>query len=413
MSLVPTTITARRTPGHKPALAWFAAFGGAWVFVLVLLGAFTTSIGAGMIFPDWPLSNGSLNPDGWLSDLAKFAEHSHRLSAEVMSLVAIGLAVWIWFTEERAWLRRLAIFAVVLVLVQAVVGGLRVLLEPEQVVTISTSVGQLFAMLHACLAQIFVCTLLAIAVSLSRAWTAPVPEAGRRVEWESPASRVLQGAPATQTGAGLRRLGRVCCGLLLVQLAVAAVMRHSFAGLAIPTFPLSTPDGALLPTAWDFRVAIQFAHRVMAALLAVALPWFAIALWRERVRGSGQKNGALLLVALLALQIFLGAEAVWRLRDPYWTTAHVLAGACLLATTFGLTWWTHRGVIESRAGAARRVGEPFASPRAGLAPDLGQKQTPTSNGALGTRPSREASTFAKVTADRPAGTATRPTCDHS
>jgi hypothetical protein len=194
-----------------------------------------------------------------------------------------------------------------------------------------------------------------------------------------------------------------------VQLAVAAVMRHSFAGLAIPTFPLSTPDGALLPTAWDFRVAIQFAHRVMAALLAVALPWFAIALWRERVRGSGQKNGALLLVALLALQIFLGAEAVWRLRDPYWTTAHVLAGACLLATTFGLTWWTHRGVIESRAGAARRVGEPFASPRAGLAPDLGQKQTPTSNGALGTRPSREASTFAKATADRPEGTATRPT----
>jgi len=360
----------------------------------VILGAFTTSIGAGMIFPDWPLSNGSLNPEGWLSDLAKFAEHSHRLSAEVMSLVAIGLAVWIWVAEERAWLRKLAIFAVGLVLVQAVVGGLRVLLEPEQVAAISTSVGQLFAMLHACLAQIFVCTLLAIALSLSRGWTvpgSPPPDTDLRVA-------------TTPPGAGLRRLGRVCCGLLLVQLAVAAVMRHSFAGLAIPTFPLSTPEGALLPPAWDFKVAIQFAHRVMAALLAVALPWFAVALWRERVRGSGQKNGALLLVALLALQIFLGAEAVWRLRDPYWTTAHVLTGACLLATTFGLTWWTHRGVIESRAaGAARRVGDPFVSLRAGFAPGIGQKQTLTPNGALGPRPLREAT----------AGTVTRPTSDPS
>jgi heme a synthase len=34
------------------------------VFVLVLLGAFTTTIGAGMVFTDWPLSNGSINPEG-------------------------------------------------------------------------------------------------------------------------------------------------------------------------------------------------------------------------------------------------------------------------------------------------------------------------------------------------------------
>ena len=60
--------SASRTSAYKPALAVFAAFGGAWVFVLVTLGAFTTSIGAGMAFPDWPLSNGSINPEGWLRD---------------------------------------------------------------------------------------------------------------------------------------------------------------------------------------------------------------------------------------------------------------------------------------------------------------------------------------------------------
>lgn len=122
-----------RTPAYKPGLAWFAALGSAWVFVLVAMGAFTTSIGAGMVFPDWPLSNGSLNPNGWLSDLAMFAEHSHRLSAGLMSMITIAIVVWLWRTESRSWLRRLAVAAVVLIFIQAFVGGLRVLLENHRV----------------------------------------------------------------------------------------------------------------------------------------------------------------------------------------------------------------------------------------------------------------------------------------
>src|SRR5258708_110034 len=156
-----------RTASYKPMLAWFAGIGSFWVFVLVMLGAFTTSIGAGMAFADWPLSNGSLNPKGWLSNVAMFAEHSHRLSAGVLSAVTVILFVWIWRTEARTWLRRLAGFAVSLVFAQAVVGGLRVLYDPLKVDAVNTSLGRLFAMLHACLAQIFVCTLFAIVAALS------------------------------------------------------------------------------------------------------------------------------------------------------------------------------------------------------------------------------------------------------
>src|SRR5277367_6550175 len=118
-----------RTAGYKPGLAAFSKVAAAWVFVLVALGAFTTSIGAGMAFPDWPLSNGSLNPTGWLTDLSKFSEHSHRLSVGVLSVLALILAVWVWRTESRAWLRRLAYLGVAVVFAQAVVGGLRVLLD--------------------------------------------------------------------------------------------------------------------------------------------------------------------------------------------------------------------------------------------------------------------------------------------
>ncbi len=160
----------RRTADWQPARAWFAALGAGWVFVLVLLGAFTTSIGAGMIFPDWPLSNGSINPDGWLTDVAMFAEHSHRLSAGLMAALTLVIAVWVWCTDARAWLRWLAVAAFALVMAQALLGGLRVLLDHLHIESIETSVGRLFAMGHAVLAQVFVCALIAIALSLSRPW---------------------------------------------------------------------------------------------------------------------------------------------------------------------------------------------------------------------------------------------------
>jgi cytochrome c oxidase assembly protein subunit 15 len=313
-----------RTTAYKPALATFAAVAGAWVFVLVTLGAFTTSIDAGMAFPDWPLSNGSLNPHGWLTSLPMFSEHAHRLSAGLMTILSLLLAIWIWFTEERSWLRKLAIFAVALCVFQAIVGGLRVLLEPEKVAPLGTSVGQLFAMLHACLGQGLACTLIALAIACSRSWQ----------------ERAVPVSP------GLQRWGVLCCELLFVQLAIAAIMRHSFAGLAIPTFPWSNAAGGLFPPVWTFKVAIHFAHRVMALVLTVALVVFAIKVWTDRGAPLGMRMGASVLVSLLALQILLGAAVIRTFRDPLVTTAHVLVGALTLATTFWMTWLAHRDAME-------------------------------------------------------------------
>ena len=249
--------TAQRTDSYQPALAWSAAVGGVWVFILVMLGAFTTSIGAGMIFLDWPLSNGSLNPEGWLTDMMMFAEHSHRLSAGLMSFITIGIWFAVWKYEARGWVRAVALFAVGLVFFQAFVGGLRVLLDHLHIDMVNTSMGRLFAMLHAGLAQIYLCVLLTISLALCRGW--------------------IEGSRAT-AGSKVRTLGFWCCALLVLQLAIAAIMRHSYAGMAIPTFPLSSADGDLLPPYWDFRVGIHFAHRVMAIVLTVALVWFAVAL---------------------------------------------------------------------------------------------------------------------------------------
>lgn len=346
---MPPVNTLSRSAAYQPGLAWFAALGCAWVFMLVTLGAFTTSIGAGMVFPDWPLSNGSLNPAGWLGNLAMFAEHSHRLSAGLMTLITIAIAVAIWRTEKRRWLRRLAVAAVLLVFIQAVVGGLRVLLERHHVEMIETSVGRLFAMAHACLAQIFVCTLTAIAASYSRPWVEPSAKNKRT------------------SLTALRKLGIACCALLLLQLAIAAVMRHSFAGLSIPTFPYSTPEGGWLPTEWSFRVSIHFAHRITAVVLTIAIVGFSVALLRTPTLSTKMKNGAVLLLLLLFAQISLGAAVVLTSRQPHTTTAHVIVGACLLAATFLITWFLHRDAIEAHPSAIKSAQFP--------APPIPVKQT--------------------------------------
>ena len=318
-----------RTSAHKPALAVFAAIGSIWVFLLVTLGAFTTSIGAGMAFPDWPLSNGSINPEGWLTDIAKFAEHSHRLTGMVMGFITIGLALWLWRREQRGWLRALGGWAIVIVIFQGILGGKRVTLDAIAVPGFEMSLGQMLRIPHGILAQVYVCLLIAIAVASSRAW----------IEQAIPVSRTV------------RRLGIACCLLVVAQLVIAATMRHNGAGLSIYTFPYSTSAGHWLPTEWDFRIGIHFAHRAMAVVLSVFLVWFTIAIHRDRGATATMRAAAASLVALLVLQITLGAQIIWTMRKPEMTTGHVVVGALTLAVTFWLTWLAHRDTLENNSPA--------------------------------------------------------------
>ncbi len=314
-----------RTATYKPGLAWFAAIGSLWVFVLVALGAFTTSIGAGMAFPDWPLSNGSINPHGWLTEIDKFAEHSHRLSGTMMGLLTIALAVWLHRAEQRAWLRQLGWWALAIVIFQGFLGGTRVMFDRVHVPGFEMSFGQMLRIPHGVLAQVYVCVLFAIAAGLSRAWV-----------------ENLLGQPSER----VRRLGWWCVVLLLVQLTIASTMRHNYAGLAIPTFPSSTPDGGLLPAQWDYKVVLHFMHRAMAAVIGIMVLVYGHFLWREKSLILPLRAASFLLVAVVAAQIYLGAQIIWTGRSVYMTTGHVILGALTLATTFVVAFFTQRGSME-------------------------------------------------------------------
>lgn len=268
-----------------------------------------------MVFEDWPLSNGSLNPEGWTENADMAAEHSHRLLGMIVGNLTIALTIWIWWVDGRSWMRRLGFIAFILVVVQGILGGVRVL---ENEVN--------YAIAHGCLGQIFFCVLTAIAIGHTKEW--------HKLREDSTSTAELP------KGTGLTLIG-----LLFVQLIIAAIMRHKGAGLAIPTFPL-TPEGTLIPTDWYFGVTIHFAHRALAAVIL-----FVYSLWIVQLLSASKHNYirslGLLACVLVIVQIALGASVIWTGRTPFITTMHVLNGAFLLATTWATHFFCYHAKLEN------------------------------------------------------------------
>lgn len=312
--------SSKPATAHYPGLSGFAFLTLAVTLILLYAGGFTTTIGAGMVFPDWPLSNGSLNPPGWTTDEAMLAEHSHRLLGALVGLLTLTLAVWIHLREDRKWMNRLAWFAFALVVFQGFLGGFRVLL-----------VSLDLAKIHGVTAQIYLCTLTALVVGLSR-WWREVP-------------RVLPEG-AERAWGRMRTLGLVLCAAVFVQLVVGAVMRHRGAGMAIPFFPHARADGGWLPSAWNWATQIHFLHRVLAVVILGLLIAWMVALFRGPGVTRAMKKLAVAALALVCIQIALGAEIIWSGRAPFQTTLHVLNGAIFFAVTWAGTFAGFRPFLE-------------------------------------------------------------------
>jgi cytochrome c oxidase assembly protein subunit 15 len=316
-------LSKHRTASYKPGLFGFCIFTLGWITLLLYAGGFTTSIKAGMAFLDWPLSNGSVNPDGWLSESDKLAEHSHRLLGMKIGLLSIALLAWTWLRETRASVRRLAGALVCVVILQGLLGGARVRFDWLNTQAEHNLVAQSFAVAHACGAQIVLGTLVAITLMSTRAW--------------------IEGRPTTTAAVPktIRTWGGLACIGLFLQVLIGAIMRHADAGLAIIRFPLARP-GSLFPAEWNFDISIHFAHRVWAIGATLLIVIFVGKIWGHRPTRQSLRYAALFLLFLLAVQIYLGALTIWTIKNPYVATMHALIGAFLLATTWGLTLFTHR-----------------------------------------------------------------------
>jgi cytochrome c oxidase assembly protein subunit 15 len=339
----------------NPWLYWFAVLTALATLALIGIGGLVTSHEAGMSVPDWPTTYGYnmfLFPiSKWLGGI--FYEHSHRLLASGVGLMTTVLAVWLWLKDSRPWMHWLGVAAFLLVVAQAVLGGLRVTLHMD-------SLG----IYHATIAQLFFVLTCALALFTSRWW--------KGLERRPPARREENSADkhaVPEAGAPLRRLVLFTTILILVQLIIAAVMRHQHAGLAISDFPLAHgklwPDtGAEAVARYNaqrvsinaenpitaFQIELQMAHRVVA--LAILICVGAVVFCSRRCQSAKRAIAppthaggyepkvatrlSLFWLGLTLLQVGLGAATIWTNKAADVATAHVLVGALLLAV--GALW---------------------------------------------------------------------------
>jgi heme a synthase len=327
-------------------LNWFAIISTICVLGLIGSGGLVTSHEAGLAVPDWPNSFGYnmfLFPiSRWVGGV--FFEHTHRLLASLVGLLTIGFCLATWMIDDRRWVKWLATIAVLAVVIQGVLGGLRV-----------TEHNALLGLFHGCLAQSF----LALMASLALV-TSPL--------WNRLATSGFESRP-------LRNLSVAVTVMIFGQLVLGAAMRHSHAGLSIPDFP--TTYGGWLPLLDPVAVAkineargaagqpftsaglilLQYVHRVWAVLIAIGVVWTSVQLIRSALLPNAMRMAGAAWIFLIFVQLGLGAWTVLSNKAADVATSHVLAGALMLAIGVLLSVSLSRipACTDSRAAGRSRV----------------------------------------------------------
>jgi cytochrome c oxidase assembly protein subunit 15 len=293
----------------------YAVFTAFCTLLLLIAGALVTSNDAGLSIPDWPLAYGSLNPP-WVGGIRY--EFTHRVIATCIGLLTILLATWLWKVEKRSWMRWLGLAALGGVIAQGILGGMTVRMFQPPAVSAA----------HATLAQLFFCTVVAIAVFTSPWWNRKLATV------EDPKSPAVRSLVVWTTAA------------VFLQLILGAAFRHKGFGI-IP-------------------------HLIGAIIVTMLIFVTAGALKRRFRNVPALRNSARLLHFLIGMQLLLGAAAYWsRLYNMGFpqpmpvmvtlTVVHTVTGALVLAAMLVTSLICYRLVgVRKLAGESTTTTEQVA-----------------------------------------------------
>jgi heme o synthase len=305
----------------------------ATTLALVAIGGLVRATGSGDACPDWPRCFG-----GWLPPLEVHAliEYSHRLAAVVTGLLILATAWVAWRRERDPGVLWPILAAVLVVIVQAGIGRVRIVGGPQAFVV---TVHFLVAM-----------TLVALVMITAAAARVPRPP-----PHEPDASDPVLRATIVWTLAATAAL-----------LLVGAYVRGEGAGLVFLDWPLM--DGRVVPDLSSSATAAAFVHRILAAL-AVALG--AVLAFRARkARHGGLRVLAWTAFALLLTQAAVGAAAVLTRLSPASVAAHVTGGSLAWAALVALGTVAFRLVPRSEPAPPRGARETVGAYLQLMKPDI-------------------------------------------
>ncbi len=288
-------------------------------FLLLAVGGLVTSQEAGLSVVDWPNSYGY---NMFLYPLSRmtggiYYEHAHRLFGSLVGLSTVVMAFLLQKQDGRTWVRRLGWAAVGMVIVQGVLGGLRV----TGGFTFSTSPSDmtpslLLALVHGVFGQAFFAVLVVLGVATSPRWLHPDPA------WSGK-------GPGDGS---MVRLGKVLLGLLLIQLILGALQRH--------------------------MQLLVWAHISVAAVLGPMAAWYGLRTWILNPGHPVRRKLGVLLLCAVTFQLILGIAAFAGTlllqgkegNDSLFAitaaTAHQWCGAVLLGITVATVLWNGRNVFQ-------------------------------------------------------------------
>jgi len=291
-----------------------------WTLALLLLGRVVHATNSSLACPDWPTCFGTMLPE---MTGGVFWEHLHRLVAGGLILLWILATYLAWGPgRDRPGIRMASVAGLVLLLVQATVGGVTVLLRLPD--AISTS--------HLGLALLF----LALATVLTLV-TSPHWGTGQASDHAS-SVRILR-MPAL-----------LLTMLVFLQSLLGGWVRHSEAGMACPDVPLCL--GRWIPVFSSHLVTFHFAHRVAGltvGLAALALGGYVLA----KRMAMHVRWLAAAVIAAVTIQILLGFTAVVTRLSVAPVSVHSLMSAILvtlLVVIVTYTWEPTGGRAEQQEG---------------------------------------------------------------
>ena len=292
---------------------------------MIAVGAMVTTTRAGDTNPGWSWRFWEWFTSWWQAQGGRAWEDGHRVIGTVIGFCGIALAVTLWKAEKGKPRRWLGVIALVLICLQGLLGGLRVLVVSDEQVrdTVLAYTGGGYdvelrravkAMFHGVIAQVILSFLACVVVVTSARWATP---------WKA------QKSPE----AGLSRW----MSLMLVPVAIFQ--------LALGTLVRQTGHHVM----WHVGGAFIVSTGVILMLMRV---------FRFHATQAPLRRVATLIAFLLITQVFLGIVP-WMLTqgnlissDPssliaVLRTAHVTVGATLLMLISVQALWLHRLALPS------------------------------------------------------------------
>ena len=264
--------------------------------VLIGLGGYVRATGAGLACPDWPLCFGRVVPEDFSGGVTQ--ELVHRYLAGIVGLLTLWLVVC--SSKLRTQHRRLWVFTaflLILVVVQAVFGGL----------TVTMKLSPLIVTTHLALGTIFFQLMCFIA-------------------FEGVLRR--KSNPPVDVSPGWAKIVGFFVFLVFFQIVLGGYVGSSGAALACSEFPKC--NGEWIPNDLSSPQFLQMLHRITAFILFFFSAALVVAVFSRVVALSTSKALLLIVFLMILVQMGLGTINVLNMVPVHIAVSHLIVAQLIL-----------------------------------------------------------------------------------